>query len=78
MTQLCVSTLTIIPSDNGLLPGWHQDIIWTNAGIFLIGPLGTNFSEMAAILSPPQCVNTYQHTKGSVQNKLVAYELTYQ
>ena len=24
--------LTIIISDNGLSPGWHQDIIWTNAG----------------------------------------------
>ena len=31
--------------DNGLPPGWHQAIIWTNAGILLIGPLGTNFSE---------------------------------
>ena len=36
--------LTIIGSDNGLLPGWHQAIIWTNAGILLIGPLVTNFS----------------------------------
>ena len=25
-------------------PGWRQTIIWTNAGIFLIGRLGTNFS----------------------------------
>ena len=27
-------------------PGWRQAIIWTNAGIFLIGPLGTKFSEI--------------------------------
>ena len=27
-------------------PGWHQAIIWTNAGILLIRPLGTNFSEI--------------------------------
>ena len=31
---------------NGLSPGRRQVIIWTNAGILLIGPLGTNFSEM--------------------------------
>ena len=24
---------------------WRQAIIWTNAGILLIGPLGTKFSE---------------------------------
>ena len=45
MTHLCVSRLTITGSDNGLLPGQRQAIIWTNAGILLIGPLGTNFSE---------------------------------
>ena len=37
---------TIIGSDNGLSPGWHQAIIWTNAGILFIEPLGTNFSEI--------------------------------
>ena len=31
---------------NGLSPDWRQAIIRTNAGIFLIGPLGTNFSEI--------------------------------
>ena len=44
--HICVSNLTIIGSDNGLSPGRHQAIIWTNAGILLIGPLGTNFSEI--------------------------------
>ena len=34
-----------IGSDNGLSPIRRQAIIWTNAGILLIGPLGTNFSE---------------------------------
>ena len=43
---ICVSKLTIIGSDNGLPPGRCQAIIWTNAGILLIGPLGTNFSEI--------------------------------
>ena len=47
VTHICVSKLTIIGSDNGLMPGWRQAIIWTNAGIFLIGPLGTNFSEIS-------------------------------
>ena len=41
-----VSKLTIIGSDNGLSPSWRQAIIWTNAVIFLIWPLGTNFSEI--------------------------------
>ena len=45
MTHICVVDLTIIGSDNGLSPGRRQAIIWTNAGILLIGPLGTNFSE---------------------------------
>ena len=45
-THICVGKLTIIASDNGLSPGRHQAIIWTNAGILLIGPLGTNFSEI--------------------------------
>ena len=46
VTHICVSKLTIIGSDNGLSPGWHQAIIWTNAGILLIRPLGTNLSEI--------------------------------
>ena len=45
MTHICVSKLTIIGSDDGLSPGRCQTIIWTNAGILLIGPLGTYFSE---------------------------------
>ena len=43
---ICVSKLTIIGSDNGLSPDRRQAIIWTNAGILLTGPLGTNFSEI--------------------------------
>ena len=43
MTHICVGKLTIIGSDNGLSPGRRQAIIWTNSGILLIGPLGTNF-----------------------------------
>ena len=45
VTHTCISKLTIIGSDNGLAPGRRQAIIWTNAGISSIGPLGTNFSE---------------------------------
>ena len=46
ITHICISKLTIIGSDNGLSPGWHQAIIWSNAGILLVGPLVTNFSDM--------------------------------
>ena len=45
VTHIYVGELTIIGSDNGLSPVRRQAIIWTNAGILLIGPLGTNFSE---------------------------------
>ena len=44
VTHICVNKLTTIGSDNGLSPGRRQTIIWTNAGILLIGPLATNFS----------------------------------
>ena len=43
--HICVSELTIIGSDKGLSPGRSQAIVWTNAGILLIGPLETNVSE---------------------------------
>ena len=46
VTHICVGKLTIIGWHNGLSPERRQAIIWTNAGIVLIGPLGTNFSEI--------------------------------
>ena len=46
VTHICVSKLTTIGSDNGLSPGRRQAIMWTNAGILLIGTLGTNFNEI--------------------------------
>ena len=46
VTHICVGELTIIGSDNGLSPGRRQAIISTNAGILLIGPLRTNFSDI--------------------------------
>ena len=46
-THICVGNLTIIGSDNGLSPGRRQGIIWTNDGIVLIQPLGTNFNEIS-------------------------------
>ena len=46
MTHICVNKLTIIGSDNGFSSGRRETIIWTIAGILLIGPLGTKFSEI--------------------------------
>ena len=46
VTHTCVSKQTIIGLDNGLSPGRHKAIIWTNAGILLIQTLETNFSEI--------------------------------
>ena len=70
VTHICARKLTTIGSDNGLSRGRHQAIIWTNAGLLLIGPWRTNFHEilidihtfenvvweMATILFRPQCV----------------------
>ena len=46
VTHICVSKLTNTGSDNGLTVGRHQAIMWTNAGILIIGHLGTNLSEI--------------------------------
>ena len=46
VVHTCIGYLTIIGSYSGFLPSLHQVIIWTNAGILLIWPLGTNFSEI--------------------------------
>ena len=44
-TYVSVQYTNIVP-DNGLSPGRRLAIIWTNAGIVLIGPLRTNFSDI--------------------------------
>ena len=46
VTHICDCILTSIGSNNGLSPGRRQAIIWTNAGILLIRPLGTDFIEI--------------------------------
>ena len=46
VTHICVCNLTIIGSDNCLLPGRRHAIICTDAGILLIGPSETDFNEI--------------------------------
>ena len=48
VTNQCVSKLTSIGSGSGsgMSPGRRQAIIWNNVEILIIGPLGTNFSEI--------------------------------
>ena len=46
VTHICITKLTIIGLDNGLSPCWRQAIVWTNAGVLLIGSIGANFSEI--------------------------------
>ena len=48
-THICVSKFTIIGSDNGLSTRRRQAPIWTNVGILLIWPLGTNFDEILIV-----------------------------
>ena len=46
VTNICVSNINIIGSDNGLSTCRSQAIFWTNADILLTWLLGTNFSEI--------------------------------
>ena len=46
MTQYASVNQAIIGSYSGLSPCRRQAIIWTNARILLIGPSGTNLSEI--------------------------------
>ena len=52
VTHICIGKLTITGSDNGLSPRRCQAIIWTNADILLIWPLGTMFSEIFIEIQP--------------------------
>ena len=63
----CLGKLTIIGLDNGLSPGRHRAIIWTNTEILLIGPLGTHFSEILieiVIFSFKKCIWKYRQEIG--------------
>ena len=67
VTYICVSKLTVIGSDNGLSPDRRQAIIWTNAGLSLIGPLGTSVSEILIKIltfSLKKCVWKYRLRNG--------------
>ena len=65
VTHICIVKLTIIGSDNGLSPGRRQAIISTNAGILLIGPLWTNFSEiLTKIQNFQNCIWKYRLWNG--------------
>ena len=44
--HICISKLTNSGSDNGLLPGRCEAIIWTNDGLLLTWALAINFSEI--------------------------------
>ena len=46
ISSLRPNDLTIFGSDNGFSHDRCQAIIWTNAGILFIGPLGINFIEI--------------------------------
>ena len=64
VSHICVDKLTIIGSDNGLSPDRRQAIIWTNVGMLLIGPMGTNFSEiLIKTYTPVHLIKTYKSRK---------------
>ena len=67
VAHICVSGLSIIGSDNGLSPGRHQAIIWTNAAILSIRSLGTNFNEI--LIEIYMCSFKKMHWKVSSGNK---------
>ena len=63
MTHIFASKLPTIGSYNDLSPGRRQAIIWTNAGILLIWPIGTNFNEILIEMQPSSL--TKMHLKMS-------------
>ena len=65
---MCLGKLTIIGLDNGLSPGRRQAIFWTNVGIVLMLPLGTNFSEISVEIHIPSfklCIWKFRVENGS-------------
>ena len=64
MTHIYVSEQTNIGSDNDLSPYRRQAIIWTNAGILLIGPIRRYFSEFFNH-------NTYIFSQGNALQNIV-------
>ena len=54
----------ICVTDNSLSPSWCQAIICTNAGLLLIRPLGTKFSEIS--------IDIYQNALENVVCKMAA------
>ena len=52
VTNIYVSKLTIIDSDNGLSPDRRHAFIWTNVEILLIRTLRTNLSEILSEIPP--------------------------
>ena len=65
VTHISVGKLSNIGSDNGLSPGRRQAIIWTNAGISLIGPSGTNFSEIWIWIQTFSCKKLHLKTSSA-------------
>ena len=63
VTQICVANLAIIGLDNGLSPGLHQAIIWTNAARLLIVPFETIFGEFLVVIQT--CSSKKMHLKMS-------------
>ena len=74
VAHIWVSTLTIIGFDNGLWPGRCQAIIWTNAGILLIGPLAWKYRlENGGHLVMASMCDTWLHTYFTLPNPTRPY-----
>ena len=57
--HICITKQTLIGPDICLSPDQRQAVIYTNAGILLIGPLGTNFSEILSEIHTLSCKKTH-------------------
>ena len=58
-----------IGSDNGLSPIRRQAIILSKAGLFSIGPLGTNFSEIRIEMQNFSFTKIYLKRKSRLLNR---------
>ena len=69
VTHICVSKLTIIGPDYGLSPGLRKANIWTNAGMLLITPPGTNFTEISIEILTFQSKNLFKSVFTIIQHE---------
>ena len=75
--HICTVNWVSIGSDNGLSPGRCQAIIWTNAGLLLIGPIDPNYTWVLAILADSLLFSVNNISAGLWLNCISSVEISF-